>query len=139
MLLPEHRRAGQVDEQVGVGEQLVEPVRQRPVDAAVLGGVAIRPRLVQPAVAERALHVRQRVRTVGGDGVGHGVVRPRARVFDVHHLPSETAEALEVVEHLPGHTRERRHPHHAEDDDAGLVLPLAHRATTAPDSDCRWA
>src|SRR5437764_15190428 len=100
---------------------------------AVFGGVAVGPPLLEPAPAEQALEMRERVGAVGRDGVGDGVVRPRAGVLDVDDVAPEAAEPLEVVEHLPGDARERRHAHHAEDDNAGL------HPTTAPDSDWRWA
>ena len=51
------------------------------------------------------------VAAVVGDRVLHRVIRPVAGVLNVVDLKAQPAEPLKVVQHLPGHARERGSAH----------------------------
>ena len=124
MLLAQHADAAEVDEHVRRAQRLGEPAGAHPVHLAGDGGVAKRPALAEPVSARSSPRSRRTAPLASSVTVSQvGVVRPLAGVLDVGDLVAEAAEALEVVQHLPGDAGERHLGERAEHDDRGSGQP----------------
>src|SRR5207249_737653 len=76
----------------------------------------IGPPITQFAPVHQSPDVVNGIAGVSSNCVLFWVIRPVAGILNVIDIAAQPAEPLKVVQHLPGHARERRPAHHAQED-----------------------